>query len=140
MESEFDFREYSDRYDFRGGRVYRRTTGKLLVHHVNEGTGYQFYRLTRNDGVRVSISEALISGKVEKSGDWYFVSRTPPNTTSNTEFPAYAFDYTRRKVWRIGFKAPRRSYVEIKPNKVNKFRLADFKGDVVWKHFEDLFN
>lgn len=140
MKSEFDPNEFIDRYEFRDGRVYRRGSGRLLSHHVNPATGYAFYRLTRNDGQRVSVSKELVSGAIEKVGDLYYISKTPKNTSPNTEFPAYGFDHKKRIVWRVAFAAPRRRAVKVQPNKIGKVKLRDFSGRDVWKHLDDLFS
>lgn len=139
MRSEFDPAEFDERYDFKDGRVHRKGSNRRLVHHVNPRTGYAFYRLTRNDGKRVSISKEIVSGSVEKVGDLYYVSRTPKDTTTNTEFPAYAFDHKHKVIWRVAFAAPRRKYVRVTPNKVGKVKLRDFSGRDVWKHVDDIF-
>lgn len=139
---EFSPREFSDRYTFRGGNVYRRGGLEPIKsqHRENQsGHDYWFYRLTRNDGVRVRVSSSLVSGRVVKVGDLYIVQKFPRGYEARPGWPAYLFHSKRKKVLRVGFKSPRVEVVVLKPNKCSQYRLYNLDGEYITLHEDDLF-
>ena len=140
--TEFTPLEFSDRYNFRGGKVYRKGHPDPVKsqHRENQsGHDYWFYRLTRNDGVRVRVSSSLVSGRVVKVGDLYIVQKFPRGYEARPGWPAYLFHPGKRKVLRVGFKSPRVEAVVLKPNKCFQYRLYNLDGEYITLHEDDLF-
>ena len=139
---EFSPREFSDRYVFSKGKVYRKGVSDPVKpqHRENQsGHDYWFYRLTRYDGVRVRVSSFLVSGHVLKVGDLYIIQKFPRGYEARPGWPAYLFHSKRKKVLRVGFKSPRVEPVELKPNKCLQYRLYNLDGEYITLHEDDLF-
>jgi len=139
---EFDAQEFSDRYLFSKGKVYRKGRPDPVKpqHRENQsGHDYWFYRLTRNDGVRVRVSASLISGRVVKVGELYMIQKFPRGYEARPGWPAYLFHQKRKNVLRVGFKSPRIEAVVLKPNKCSQYRLYNLDGKYITMHEDDLF-
>jgi hypothetical protein len=140
--TEFNPLEFSIRYIFRGGKVYRRGRPDPVKaqHRENQqGHDYWFYRLTRNDGIRVRVSSTLVSGRVVKVGDLYIIQKFPRGYVARPGWPAYLFNSGKRKVMRVGFQSPRVEAVVLKPNKCVQYRLYNLDGGYTTLHEDDLF-
>lgn len=141
MISDFDPAEYSDRYEFRKGKVWSRRFKRFVTPNTrpnSKGRGYSFYELTDNAGNRRRISTALISGRVEKVGNLFQIKHWPKGFETRAGFPAYLFHPKKRVVRRVGFSSPRTEPVDIKPNKIGEYHLLTPDG-YKWYHRDQLF-
>lgn len=137
---DFDSLDFDQRYVFPAdGYIYWKTTGRRVRSCVNKDTGYEFYRITNNYGKRVAISLNLFHGKVERVGEWFHVSRTPPGTKAHPNWPCYVFDYERERVYRVAFAAPRKTAQLIRPNGAGAYLMHDFDGELQRVKHTDLF-
>ncbi len=137
----FDSLDFDKRYVFPDdGHIYVKSTGRKVWPRRNRGTGYEYYRLTRNDGERTCISAALFHREVERMSDGtYHVDIEIPDTKTHPNWPSYVFDYGRKVVWRIGFRTVRREAVQVSPNRSNQFLMTDYKGDTYYVPFNEIF-
>lgn len=140
--SDFDPAEYSDRYEFAQGKVKsKRLGGKWVSPQIRtnpQGRSYSYYHLIDNDGNRRKVSAHLVSGKVSLEGDLYQITHWPKGWEARAGFPAYLFHPVKRAIRRVGFKTPRATPVELKPNKINQYHLLTPDG-YRWYHEDDLF-
>lgn len=139
--ADFDPAEFSERYEFKKGKVWSKSHRKFLnpSQSTNQhGRVYHYYPLRDNAGILRKISAALIRGRVEKVGDLFQIKHWPKGWEARPGFPAYLFHPGKRIVRRVGFKTPRTEPVDIKPNKVGKYRLLTPDG-YRWYHTDDLF-
>ena len=101
--------------------------------------GYEYYYLTREDGVRVKVSAGLATGRVTKVGPWYMLDHFPKGWSALPGFPCYIINHQTRKVRRVGWRTPRTKPVTLRPTRGGTYSLMDSDGDYRTVRAEDLF-